>query len=121
MNSGCLTWILDNAPDNAKGHYHRLTQDLIESFERNEKACIVVTQNSSVSRWFNSKKFSHVELRFVRESAQESIFEKLTSELKNQIQRNTKPFHFLILRSTRVRERDFGTLKFLSKTIGKVD
>ena len=121
MKSGCLTWILDNAPDNAKGHYHQLTQDLIESFERNKKACIVVTQNSSVSRWFNSGRFSHVELRFVPESAYESIFGVLTSELNNQIQRNAKPIHFLILRSTRVLEGDFDTLKFLFNTLETAD
>lgn len=121
MNSGCLTLILDNAPDNAKGHYHQLTKDLIESFERNEKACIVITQNSSVTRWFNSKKFSHVELRMARESANESIFEILASELYNQIERNAKPYHLIILRSTRVLERDFDNLKFLLKTFEKGD
>ncbi len=121
MNSGCLTLILDNAPDNAKGHFDRLTQDIIESFERNEKACVVVTQNSSMSRWFNSRIFSHVELRFVGALANESIFECLTLELNNQIQRNTKQFHFFILRSTRVQEADFDTLKLLFKTFDKVD
>ena len=121
MSSGCLTLILDNAPDNAKGHFHQLTQDFIESFERNDKDCLVVTQNSSVRQWFSTREFSHVELRFVRESANESIFEILTSELNNQIERNAKPFHLIILRSTRVLERDFGTLKFLLKTFEKVD
>ena len=121
MNSGCLTLILDNAPDNAKGHFNKLTQDLIESFERNEKACIVVTQNSSVSQWFNLRIFSHVKLRFVRESVNASIFESFTLELNNQIQRNTTQFHLFILRSTRVQERDFDTLNVLLKTIDNVD
>ncbi len=121
MNSDCLTLILDNAPDNSKGHFHQLTQDLIESFERNKKPCIVVTQNSSISRWFSSRIFSHVELRFLQKSVNESIFERLTLELNNQIQRNIQQFHFFILRSTRVQEEDFTTLKFLLKKYEKAD
>ena len=121
VKSSCLTIIVDNAPDKTKGHFHQLTQDVIESFERNRKNCILFTQNSSINIWFKSRQFDYVELRYLSESDYSSIFGELNSQLTNSKRKNIENLHILILRSNRVYPKDFEYLELLSETIEKID
>jgi hypothetical protein len=121
VNRSCFTIIVDNAPDNTKGHFHQLTQDVVESFERNKKACILITQNSSMNIWSKSRQLDYVELRYLSDSDYISIFSQLNAELNKLNRENIQIFHILILRSNRVFPKDFEVLELLSDTIEKID